>query len=161
MSDSDETTHTVDHEDRESTALPTEPTVVLASDDSVEAERGPQFIDDRLMEVVIRGAKALVIVVYAGALFTFAMLTLGFFLFLFGASPEAPFVDWVYRSTAQAMKPFRGMFPVREIDGRSVFDPSLLFAAALYGFAAIGLHAIVDYLSSWARIHHQRSEREA
>lgn len=120
----------------------------------------PQLIDDRLIEVVIKGAKFLVIVVYAGAVITFAMLALGFFLSLFGASPDAPFVDWVYRSTEQAMKPFRGMFPVREIDGRSVFDPSLLFAAALYGFLAIGLHAIVDYLSSWARLHHQRAERE-
>ncbi len=57
------------------------------------------------------------------------------------------------------MKPFRGMFPVSEIDGRSVFDPSLLFAAALYGFLAIGLHAVVDYLTAWARLHHRRAER--
>ena len=124
-----------------------------------EPDELPQLVDDRLIEAVIRGAKVLVIVVYIGSVVTFTMLTLGFLLRLFGASPEAPFVEWVYRSTGQAMKPFRGMFPVSEIDGRSVFDPSLLFAAALYGFVAIGLHAVVDYLTAWARLHHGRAER--
>lgn len=132
-----------------------DPTVAPALGEGEDAP--PHLVDDRAIESMITGAKILVAVVYLGAVVTFAMLAVGFLLMLFGASPEAPFVDWIYRNTAQAMKPFRGMFPVREIDGRSVFDPSLLFAAALYGFMAIGLHAVVEYLSALARRWHRRS----
>ncbi len=120
-----------------------------------------QLIDNQHLELVLTGAKLLVFVVYLSAVITFAILTLGFVLLVFGASPEAPFVEWAYRSTEEAMKPFRGMFPVREIDGRSVFDPSLLFAAALYGLVAIGLHAVVGYLSTLARRLHRETELEA
>lgn len=128
-----------------------------AESHELDEDERPQFIDDRLIERMITGAKLLVVVVYLGAVVTFVVLALGFVLMLFGASPEAPFVDWAYRNTAQAMKPFRGMFPVRDIDGRSVFDASLLFAAAFYGFLAIGLHAVVEYLSALARTFHRQS----
>lgn len=121
------------------------------SDMNEEEEQGPELVTDETIELLLRGAKALVIVVYVVVVITFAILTLGFFLHLAGASPEASFVDWVYRTTERAMQPFRGMFPVQDIDDRSVFDASLLFAAALYGFVAIGLHAVVVYLTAKAR----------
>lgn len=126
-----------------------------------EEEVGPELVTDETIELLLRGAKALVIVVNVVVLITFAMLTLGFFLHLAGASPEASFVEWVYRNTNRAMQPFRGMFPVREIDDRSVFDASLLFAAAVYGFMAIGLHALVVYLSAKVRRYHRRAMRAA
>ena len=120
------------------------------------AEEQPELIDDRTIELMVLGARALVTVVYVVVLVTFAVLTLGFFLLLAGASSEASFVEWVYRTTERMMQPFRGMFPVREIDGQSVFDASLLFAAAFYGFFAIGLHAGVNYLTGWVRRRHRR-----
>ena len=125
------------------------------SDD--EEEVGPELITDETIELLLRGAKALVMVVNVVVLITFAILTLGFFLHLAGASPEATFVDWIYRNTNRAMQPFRGMFPVRAIDDRSVFDASLLFAAAVYGFMAIGLHALVVFLSTKVRRYHRRA----
>lgn len=114
----------------------------------------PELLDDRTVELMILGARALAVVVYLVVLVTFAMLALGFFLLLAGASSDASFVEWVYRNTHRAMQPFRGMFPVREVDGQSVFDASLLFAAAFYGFFAIGLHAAVNYLTGLARARH-------
>jgi len=114
----------------------------------------PQLLDNRTIELMILAARALVIVVYLMVLITFVILTLGFFLLLAGASSEASFVEWVFRNTSRAMQPFRGMFPIREIDGQSVFDASLLFAAAFYGFFAIGLHAVVNYLTGLARVRH-------
>ena len=117
----------------------------------------PELVTDRTIELLLRGAKALVVVVNTVVLITFGILALGFFLHLAGASPEATFVDWVYRNTNRAMQPFRGMFPVREIDDRSVFDPSLLFAAAVYGFMAISLHAVVEFLSAKVRLYHRRA----
>ncbi len=118
-------------------------------------ESQPELVTDKTVELLLRGAKALVVVVYVVVIITFAMLALGFFLLLAGASREASFVDWVYRNTERAMQPFRGMFPVQDIDGQSVFDASLLFAATLYGFIAIGLHATVVYLTQKARRRHR------
>lgn len=122
-----------------------------------EEPAGPELVTDATIELLMRGAKALVVVVNVVVLITFGILTLGFFLHLAGASPEASFVDWVYRNTNRAMQPFRGMFPVREIDDRSVFDASLLFAAAVYGFVAISLHALVVFLSTKVRRYHRRA----
>jgi uncharacterized protein YggT (Ycf19 family) len=121
---------------------------------------GLELINDKTIERLLMGAKALVVVVYAVVIVTFVILALGFFLRLVGASPEAPFVEWAYRNTDRAMQPFRGMFPVRDIDGRSVFDASLLFAAALYGFIAIGLHALFEYLSARVRGYQRRAAEE-
>lgn len=122
----------------------------------------PDLVSDETIELLLRGAKTLVMVVNIVVLLTFSILTLGFLLHLAGASPEATFVDWVYRTTERAMQPFRGMYPIQEIDGRSVFDASLLFAAALYGFAAICLHGVVAYLSAYIRRYHRRAmEAEA
>ncbi len=117
----------------------------------------PELVSDETIEMLLRGAKALVMVVNAVVLMTFSILTLGFLLHLAGASPDASFVDWVYRTTERAMQPFRGMYPIQEIDGRSVFDASLLFAAAVYGFVAICLHGFVAYLSAYIRRYHRRA----
>ncbi len=121
---------------------------------------GLELINDKTIERLLMGAKALVVVVYGVVIITFVILALGFLLRVFGASPEAPFVEWAYRNTDRAMQPFRGMFPVRDIDGRSVFDASLLFAAALYGFIAIGLHALFEYLSARVRGYQRRAAEE-
>lgn len=114
-------------------------------------ERQPELVDDRTIDLMVLAARALVLVIYTVVLVTFAILALGFFLHLAGASGEASFVEWVYRNTERAMEPFRGMFPIERLDDRSTFDPSLLFAAAFYGFFAIGLHAVVNYLTNLAR----------
>jgi uncharacterized protein YggT (Ycf19 family) len=126
-----------------------------------DEHEGPELVTYETIELLLRGAKAMVIVVYAVVIVTFAILTLGFFLHLAGASAEAPFVEWAYRNTDRAMQPFRGMFPVQDIDNRSVFDASLLFAAAFYGFVAIGLHALVVYLTAKARGYHLRAVADA
>ena len=125
--------------------------------DDDDDEASPELITDQTLEMLLRGAKGLVIVVNVVVMITFGILALGFLLHLAGASPEATFVDWVYRNTDRAMQPFRGMFPIRAIDDRSVFDASLLFAAAVYGFVAISLHAVVVYLSAKVRRYHHRA----
>ncbi len=130
-----------------------------AYDDEEDSE--PELVSAETIEMLLRGAKALVMVVNVVILITFSILTLGFLLHLAGASPEAAFVDWMYRTTERAMQPFRGMYPIQEIDGRSVFDASLLFAAAMYGFVAICLHGFVAYLSAYIRRYHRRATEAA
>jgi uncharacterized protein YggT (Ycf19 family) len=130
---------------------------VVAGEDDDETRF--ELFNDQTIELLLFAAKILIVIVYVVVLMTFAILSLGFLLHLAGASPEATFVEWAYRNTERAMQPFRGMFPVQGIDDRSVFDPSLLFAAALYGFLAIGLHAVLEYLAVRLRSYQRRVAR--
>jgi uncharacterized protein YggT (Ycf19 family) len=96
---------------------------------------------------VTRIARALTYLVYAWVIVALVILVLGFFLQLFGANPDAPFAEWVYRSLTRIMAPFRGLFEPLELDGRSVLDTSILFAMIVYGIVAIALHDLIDWLT--------------
>lgn len=111
----------------------------------VSAASAPAGQDTKLW--LLRAAKAVVVFVYVVLLVDLVMLTLGFFLRLFGASPEAEFTQWVHRGVDRIMEPFRGIFPSHEISGQSVLDVSLLFAMIVYAIAAIAVHALVVWLT--------------
>lgn len=96
---------------------------------------------------LLRAAKAVVVFVYVVLLVDLVMLTLGFFLRLFGASTEAEFTQWVYRGVDRIMEPFRGIFPSHEISDQSILDVSLLFAMIVYTIATIAVHALVVWLT--------------
>jgi uncharacterized protein YggT (Ycf19 family) len=96
--------------------------------------------------MLMRIARILVLFVYAIAMIAFVVLTITFFLELFGANTSAPFVEWMYRSADRFMRPFRGIFPPIESDGRSVLDVSVLFAMLMYGLFAVAIHALVEWL---------------
>jgi uncharacterized protein YggT (Ycf19 family) len=93
-------------------------------------------------------ARALTYLVYAFVIVALVMLLLGFFLLLFGANPDAPFAEWLYRGLRRVMAPFRGLFEPVQLDGRSVLDVSILFAMIVYGIVALGLHAVIDWLTA-------------
>lgn len=96
---------------------------------------------------LLRAAKAVIVFVYAVVLIDLVMLTLGFFLRLFGASTDAEFTRWVDRGVERIMEPFRGMFPSQQLSDQSVLDVSLLFAMIVYAIAAIAFHALVVWLT--------------
>jgi uncharacterized protein YggT (Ycf19 family) len=96
---------------------------------------------------VARLARALTYLVYAFVVVAMVLLLLGFFLLLLGANPDAPFAEWVYRGLIRVMAPFRGLFEPVQFDGRSVLDVSILFAMIVYGLAALGLRALIDWLT--------------
>ena len=96
---------------------------------------------------LIRAARFLTYLVYAFVLVALTILAFGFFLLLFGANPDAPFAEWIYRSLARVMAPFRGLFEPVPIDGDSVLDPSILFAMIVYGFAGLLLSSAIDWLT--------------
>ena len=97
---------------------------------------------------VARLARALTYLVYAFVLVALVLLLFAFFLLLFGANPDAPFAEWVYRGLGRVMAPFRGLFEPVPMDGRSVLDVSVLFAMIVYGLAALGLNALIDWLTT-------------
>jgi uncharacterized protein YggT (Ycf19 family) len=96
---------------------------------------------------VARIARALTFLVYAFVIVALIILLLGFILQLFGANPEAPFAQWLYRGLRRVMAPFRGLFEPVELDGRSVLDVSILFAMLVYGIVGLALHALIERLS--------------
>jgi hypothetical protein len=92
------------------------------------------------------------------------ILTLGFFLLLFGANPSASFVEWVYRALERVMDPFRGMFAPVELgltgNGvHAVLDTSILFAMLIYLLIAIGLQGLIRWLT--IRLHRLDDEQLA
>jgi uncharacterized protein YggT (Ycf19 family) len=96
---------------------------------------------------VARIARALTYLVYAFVIVALIVLLLGFFLQLFGANPDAPFAEWLYRGLRRVMAPFRGLFEPVALDGRSVLDVSILFAMLVYGIVGLALHAFIGWLT--------------
>ena len=121
----------------------------------------------RHSRTLLWGTRALGYVVYAYVVLTEIVLMLGFVLLLFGANPEPPFVQWVYRSLERAMEPFRGIFTSIELgqtgnDVEAVLDTSVLFAMVVYGIIAWLVRAGIDWLSGHlARLEWQQAQDSA
>ena len=94
-----------------------------------------------------RLARALTSLVYASVLVAIVVLLFGFVLLFFGASPDAAFAEWVYRTLRRVMAPFRGLFEPVPLDARSVVDGSILFVMTVYGPAALVLRALIEWLT--------------
>jgi uncharacterized protein YggT (Ycf19 family) len=97
---------------------------------------------------VARIARALTYLLYAFVIVALVLLLLGFFLKLFGANPDAPFAEWLFRGLRRVMAPFRGLFEPVRLDGRSVLDGSILFAMIVYVIVAMALRALIAWLST-------------
>jgi uncharacterized protein YggT (Ycf19 family) len=108
--------------------------------------------------LAIKVARALLWLVYLWVTLTLVLLALMFVLQLFGANPEAGFVEWVYRSTERAMAPFRGIFEPVALTDESVLDISVLFAMIVYLLVALGLNLLIDWVT--ARLHDQERRDE-
>jgi uncharacterized protein YggT (Ycf19 family) len=121
-----------------------------------EYERRAEEAEHSPLVPLLKIGRVVVWALYALALVTAILLTTAFFLHLAGANPQSSFVEWVYRSTERAMRPFRGIFPTRELDGSSVLDLSYLIAAIVYFVIAL----LVDGVHRWltGRLHRQQWE---
>jgi hypothetical protein len=70
-----------------------------------------------------------------------------FMLKLFGANPNSGFVDFIYTVTGVLTMPFDNIFGVsRTTSGsvHSVFEPSILVAAAVYALIGWGIVKLLD-----------------
>jgi uncharacterized protein YggT (Ycf19 family) len=130
----------------------TDPTVQEYERRAEEAERSPLL-------PLLKLARIVVWVVYALALVTAILLATAFFLHLAGANPEASFVEWVYRSTENAMRPFRGIFPTQDVGASSVLDLSYLVAAIVYLVIAMCVDAVHRWLTGRLRRHQEEARR--
>lgn len=71
------------------------------------------------------------------------VLAFRFGLLLFGANPDAAFVEFVYRLSEPFMVPFHAVFGVTETRIGSVFDWSNLLAIIVYAVAGWGLSSLI------------------
>jgi uncharacterized membrane protein YvlD (DUF360 family) len=112
----------------------------------------------------LRFARVLTWVVYAFVIVAVILLTMAFFLLLFGASTDAEFTQWVYRSAGRVLQPFRGIFPSTSLgENGSVLDFAVLFAIIMYGIFALVVSALVSWLDARIvehRLAAQRAEYE-
>jgi uncharacterized protein YggT (Ycf19 family) len=116
---------------------------------------------DSSKEHVVWFGRALGYLVYFFATVALIILAFGFFLLLFGANPDAPFAEWVYRALNRVMAPFRGLFEPVQLNGDSVLDVSILFAMIVYGIAAMALRALIDWLTYRIDLIRQREAHAA
>jgi len=79
------------------------------------------------------------------------MIALRVVLKLFGARTAAPFVMWVYETTAPLLKPFAGMFPSPVLEGGFIIEFSALFALIVYGLVAYLIESAVWSLGRWEK----------
>jgi len=127
-----------------------DPRVQEYDEEATKAENSP-------LPWVLKAARIVVWIVYAIVLATAIMLTLDFFLRLFGANSDNGFVQWVYRSTDRAMQPFRGIFPTHQLgDSSAAVDFSVMFAAIFYFVVAI----LIDIALRWLTRRLRREEQE-
>jgi uncharacterized protein YggT (Ycf19 family) len=110
---------------------------------SVEAyEARAREAEGSSVPTFLRIGRAVTWFLYAVVVVVIVVLLMAFVLRLVGASTDAAFTRWVYRSSESAMRPFRGIFPVKEVGEVSVLDASLLFGAAAYLCLATGIDAL-------------------
>lgn len=74
------------------------------------------------------------------------LISVRIILKLFGASTTAPFVSWVYETTAPLLEPFIGMFPSPNLTGGFVLEFSAIFGLLVYAFIGYALLEILAVL---------------
>lgn len=75
-----------------------------------------------------------------------AILGFRFALKLFGANPEAGFVELVYGISAPLMAPFEAVFAAQQVEGAH-FEWSVLLAMVVYALIAWGLIGLIRAVS--------------
>lgn len=113
---------------------------------AAQYERRAEEAEASPLPIIIQISKVVVWIFYVVILLQALLLTVAFFLRLFGANPEAGFAEWVYRSAETLMGPFRGLFPDRQLSDTSVLDLSLLTAAAVYFLVAFAFDVLLHWL---------------
>jgi uncharacterized protein YggT (Ycf19 family) len=106
----------------------------------------------------IKLSRGLSYFVYGFSLVATAFLTLTFVLLLFSANASTPFVRFVYETAAAFLTPFRDIFPVRAISDTGYFSPSILFAIIMYLALALGMNALISYVTV-KKIQHEETLR--
>ena len=97
--------------------------------------------------IYIKFTRAISYVVYAFTIVAVISLTFGFFMLLFGANANTPFVQFVYNIAYEFMAPFRGIFATHPVGQTGYFSASALFAIIVYLIFAAAISSLISYLN--------------
>jgi uncharacterized protein YggT (Ycf19 family) len=101
--------------------------------------------------------KVVAYAMYAYVIFIDIMLLFRILLLAFGANPTVGFSQFVFRTTSDALAPFRGLFPPHAIGETGYLDISALFAIVVYMLIAYGVGHLVEYLNWKVRSTRRRA----
>lgn len=92
---------------------------------------------------------------------TIGLVSLGarVFLLLFSANREAPFVDFIYRLSADYLAPFRGIFPPHSVGETGYLDVAALFAIFMYLIVLWITTSLIKYVQDKID-QHDREQRK-
>lgn len=96
--------------------------------------------------VYLRISKLIAWIMYIWVFIGIVLLGLRIFLLAFSANITTPFVEFVYRTSADYLAPFRDIFPPRQISETGYFDVAALFAIIIYLLVAWGFSSLVGYI---------------
>ncbi len=85
-------------------------------------------------------------IVYAWAFIAVILLALRVFLLAFSANAGTPFVEFVYRTSADYMQPFRDIFPPKPVGETGYFDVAALFAIIMYMLLAWLISSVIHLI---------------
>jgi uncharacterized protein YggT (Ycf19 family) len=91
--------------------------------------------------------------------FVEAILGIRFILKLFAASPEAPFIRWLYAISEPLLRPFLGAFPSPVLEQGVVLEFVTLFAIIIYALLRYFLIELIYYITYGTRRAHIVSGR--
>ena len=94
----------------------------------------------------LRISKVIAYLLYAWVIIGVVSLVLRVFLLAFSANPTTPFVEFIYRTSADYLQPFRGIFPAKSIGETGYLDVASIFAVIVYLFIMWGFSALIHYL---------------
>ena len=89
-------------------------------------------------------------IVYSIMSIIMVILAFRFVLRLFGANPEAAFVEFVYRISSPFVAPFEAVFPTTALD-RAGFEWNSLLALAVYAVISWGLSSLLLSMASGSK----------
>ncbi len=109
--------------------------------------------------VFIKFGRGISYLVYAFTIVACIFLALAFFLLLFGANMDTPFVRFIYGGALEFMQPFREIFPVKQFGSNSYFSPGILFAIIIYLLIAAGVNALIVFITNKMYLHQAELEK--
>lgn len=113
--------------------------------------------DAKLM--FIKFARVISYIVYAYTLIAVVFLGFGFFLLLFSANPDTPFVQFVYKGAYEFLQPFRGIFPTHQVTETGYFSSAALFAIIFYLVFGAAINSLISYITVKMYKHEKELEQ--
>lgn len=110
----------------------------------------------------LKVGKFISILFYIWVLYGVIVLSLRVFLLAASANSTTPFVNFIYRTSADYLAPFRGIFPPKAVGETGYLDIASLFAIIIYLLIAWLVSSGIKYIQSKIdHINDEEADRKA